>query len=83
MALSDQSIPASGFAPYSMNNRTVSAPYSSTIVPGLTVLPRDLLIFACLFPRAASQVGHFPPFLSTWYSILHSLQNGAGAFNIP
>ena len=48
MALSDQSIPASGFAPNKINKRTVSAPYLSTIEPGLTVFPNDLLILACL-----------------------------------
>ena len=65
MAVSDHSIPASGLAPNKMNSRTVSAPYLSTMSPGLTVFPSDLLILADLEPSIVPQVGHSFPSSST------------------
>ena len=60
-AVSDQSIPAVGFAAKRMNNRTVSAPYSSIISSGETVFPSDLLILADLEPSSVLQWGHGLP----------------------
>ncbi len=82
-ALSDQSIPASGLAPKRMNSRTVSAPYLSTISPGLTVFPSDLPIFTERVPRLSPQAGQSEPNRSTWNSALQSEQNGAGALSMP
>ena len=56
-ALSDQSIPASGLAPNRMNSLTVSAPNLEIISSGLTVFPRDLLIFADLLDSSFPQDG--------------------------
>ena len=56
-ALSDQSIPASGLAPNRMNSLTVSAPNLEIISSGLTVFPRDLLIFADLLDSSLPQDG--------------------------
>ena len=82
-AVSDQSIPASGFAPKRMKSLTVSAPNLVTISPGLTVLPRDFPILTDRVVRPAPQLGQSPPKFSIWYSELHSTQKGAGAFNMP
>ncbi len=83
IAESDQSIPASGFAPKRMNKRTVSAPNFSIINSGLTVLPRLLLIFADLNVNASPQVGHGVSLRSTCSSTLQDAQYGVGALTIP
>ena len=68
----------------SMNRRTVSAPYFSTIGVGLIVLPSDFDIFAERSPSGPPQCGQTPVSrCSTCRVVLHASQKGVGALTIP